>query len=92
MDKVFDDKELQVIEDLAGLFFKAEEIAAVLEVDPLEFTTLIIFGANPAHARFMKGWLEAEFKLRKSISDSASNGSNPAQNLMLQFLNNNKNA
>ncbi|MFZ4414288.1 MAG: hypothetical protein ACOYOV_14490 [Bacteroidales bacterium] len=92
MDFNFDEDQLQTIEDMAGLFFKTDEIAVVLEVDPLDFATLISFGGNPAHARFMKGWMEAEYKLRKSISDSAANGSNPAQNIMLDFLINNRNA
>ena len=92
MDFIFDEDQLQTIEDMAGLFFKAEEIAIVLEVDSFEFAAILLFGNNPAHARYMKGWMEAEFKLRKSISDSAANGSNPAQNLMLDFLNDNRNA
>jgi hypothetical protein len=92
MDFNFDEDQLQTIEDMAGLFFKTDEIAVVLEVDPIDFSAHILYGGNPAHARFMKGWMEAEYKLRKSISDSAANGSNPAQNIMLNFLNNNRNA
>ncbi|MFZ4413886.1 MAG: hypothetical protein ACOYOV_12450 [Bacteroidales bacterium] len=88
----YEENELKMIEELAGLFFKAEDIAVVLEIDPQEFSCEIKLGESEAAKVFARGWLNSERELRKSVYESAINGSNPAQLIMLEFNKNNKNA
>jgi len=88
----YTDDELDTIEQMAGLFFKPEEIALVLEIDPDDFSAEIKIGDNEASKRFNKGWLSSDIELRKSVYESATNGSNPAQIMMFELNKNNKNA
>lgn len=87
-----EEDELKMIEELAGLFFKTEEIAIVLEKDPEQFSCEIKLGESEASRIFTKGWMESERKIRQSIFDSAVNGSNPAQVIMLEYIKTNKHA
>ena len=82
--------ELAMIQEMAGLFFKAEEIAIVLEIDPQVFACEIKIGESEASRRYNMGWIASERELRKSVYESATNGSNPAQLIMFELNKSNK--
>ncbi|MFZ4413674.1 MAG: hypothetical protein ACOYOV_11360 [Bacteroidales bacterium] len=86
----YKESELQTIEELAALFFKPSEIAIVLEINAEEFVAEIKLEEGEAYRRYKKGWLTSEIELRKSVFESATNGSNPAQNMMLDYNKNNR--
>ena len=88
--KDFTEEELMQVETMAGLFFKPEEIAIACgwnaEITD-EFVQVLEF-QNSCHVlfqRYHKGRITAEIELRQSIKQAAANGSNPAQNTMLDF-------
>lgn len=84
------EEQLKEIENMASLFFTSEEIAQNLElegdrldyfVDVLECRNI----SNPIYKSYVKGRLSSEVELRKSIRQSALNGSSPSQQMMLTF-------
>jgi len=81
----YTEKELEIIEELSGLFFKPEDIAVILERNVEAFAAEIKLETGEAFSRFKKGWLTAEIELRKSVKESAINGSNPAQIIMFNL-------
>ena len=87
----FTEKELQTIEELASLFFSLKDIAIVLEKNPEEFISIINLEEGIAYSMYKKGWIASEIEIRKSLMESATNGSSPAQEMMLEINKNNKN-
>ena len=91
----FSEDQLKEIEDMAGLFFGAGDIAINLELNEEE-TELFGFQIDskntsfPAVAAYLKGRLTAEIVMRKAIKQSAQNGSSPSQQQMLNFLKDSK--
>lgn len=79
-------EQLDEIAVMSALFFKVEEIAANIEVDPEELKVLIQLKDGPAYIYYMKGRIQTEIELRTSIKQAAMNGSNPAQEQMINFL------
>jgi CO/xanthine dehydrogenase Mo-binding subunit len=79
------EEQTNEITQMAELFFNLDEIAANIEVDPDEFRTLILIRSGPAYDAYMKGWLRGEIPLRKAIAQAAANGSNPAQQMLLNM-------
>jgi hypothetical protein len=80
--------QLKEIEDMAGLFFSVEDIADNLELDESQLETLQLdmqLKRGQFYKAYRKGWLISEVKLRRSIEKAADNGSNPAQQMMLNF-------
>lgn len=88
----YKEDELQQIEEMGELFFSAADIAIILEIDPDKFISEIRMENTEAYKRYKKGWLTSEIKLRKSIMESAENGSNPAQQLMFEINKRNNHA
>ena len=85
--------QLNEVEEMAGLFFSVEDIADNLELDDQELEALqlnVQFKTGDFYKAYRKGWLISEVKLRKSIEKAAENGSNPAQQMMLNFQKNAK--
>jgi hypothetical protein len=58
-----------------------------LEVDPDEFSILIIAGNTPEAQAYAKGRLTTDMQLRAAILQSALNGSSPSQQLMKEYQN-----
>ena len=91
----FSSEQLKEIEDMAGLFFGAGEIAINLELNEYE-TELFGFridsrnSSYPEVAAYLKGRLTADIVMRKAIKQSAQNGSSPSQQQMLTFLKDSK--
>lgn len=84
------EEQLNMVEELAGLFFSPEMIAINLELneeDTERFCLLIQLKRTemPEVAAYYKGWLLAEISLRRAIKQSAMNGSSPSQAQMLNY-------
>ena len=81
-------EQLEEVKQMAGLFFSIRDIADNLELDE-ESLEKISADMQLRRGEFFKayrtGWLTSEIKLRKSIEQAAENGSNPAQQMMLNF-------
>jgi hypothetical protein len=79
---------------MASLFMTVKDIMICLELPPREeddFTEILEANYNhPLYKAYHKGRLGAEIELRQSIKMAALNGSNPAQNTMLNFNNQSK--
>ena len=80
--------QLSEIEEMAGLFFSIEDIADNLEMDEETLEQLLAqfhLKQGEFYKAYRSGWLKSEVKLRRSIEKAAENGSNPAQQMMLNF-------
>lgn len=79
------EKELEMIRKMAGLFYSPKEIAIIVEAPPEEFEAEIKCGTCPIFLAYMKGYLEADIDMRQSIMQSALNGSSPAQTMLREI-------
>lgn len=70
--------KLEMIEQLAGLFYTPREIAIILEVDPEDLDNEIASENGEIYTAYMKGYYKSDVELRKSITESALQGSSPA--------------
>ena len=87
--------QLDMVEEMAGLFFSPEDIAICLELTDLEceeFADGVAIKATrqPIVAAFHRGWLSGEVLLRKAIKQAALNGSSPSQQQLLNFQKENR--
>ncbi len=78
------------LENYASLMFTREEIAIILEVDPVELKGALKDGKNKASRAFQRGRLKREAEVRKGIFDLAQNGSSPAQAFAMKIIENAK--
>jgi hypothetical protein len=90
----FSEEQLEEVESMAALFMSVQDIMICLEL-PLyaedEFTEILEANYNhPLYKAYHTGRLNAEIELRTSIKMAALNGSNPAQNTMLNYNNQSK--
>ena len=79
------EEQINTIEEMAELFYSPEEIALNLEVEPEDLSVQVETKVGKIHAAYMRGWLKGDITLRQSIAKAAANGSNPAQQMMLNF-------
>lgn len=82
------EEQLSEIEEMAGLFFRVEDIADNLELSMEELEDLLLdvhLKQGDFYKAYRRGWLTSEVKLRKAIEKAAENGSNPAQQMLLDF-------
>jgi len=90
----FSEEQLEEVESMAALFMSVQDIMICLELSPIEqdnFTDILETEYNhPLYKAYHTGRLGAEIELRTSIKMAALNGSNPAQNTMLNFNNQSK--
>lgn len=84
------EEQFDTIEQMAELFYSPEEIAINLEVEPDDLRIQIQAKVGKLHATYMRGWLKGDISLRKGIAQAAANGSNPAQQMMLNIQQQNK--
>ena len=88
------DQQLEQLEILAGLFFSVRDILIALEIPVQEeehFTDIILYqNQHPVYITYNRGRLTAETQLRQAIRQAALNGSNPAQNTLLEFYSKSK--
>ena len=78
------------IETYASLMFTKEEIAVILEVDPVELKGLLQERESLVLKAFQRGRLKREAEVRKGIFDLAQNGSSPAQAFAMKIIENAK--
>ena len=78
------------VETYASLMFSKEEIAVILEVDPVQLVDLLEYQDNPVFRAFQRGRLKREAEVRKGIFDLAQNGSSPAQTFAMKLIDNAK--
>ena len=78
------------VETYASLMFSKEEIAVILEVDPVQLVDLLEDQDNPVFRAFQRGRLKREAEVRKGIFDLAQNGSSPAQTFAMKLIDNAK--
>ena len=88
-------EQLEMVEEMAGLFFSTEEIAICLEMSELEsdeFAEGVTCKATRQLivAAYLRGWLSGEVLLRKAIKQAALNGSSPSQQQLLNFQKENR--
>lgn len=84
------EEQLSLVEEMAGLFFPPEMIAINLELigdDREQFVIGVMTDHTeiPIVAAYFKGRLQSEIELRRSIKQSALNGSSPSQQMMENF-------
>lgn len=79
-------EDLNLIEELASYFFTPKEIAVMLDVEEESFLFSIEFHGSKISTAFLKGRLQSEMELRKSIIKLAKSGSSPAQTMSLELL------
>lgn len=82
------EEQLSEVEQMAGLFFKVEDVADNLQLSELELEEVLLdmqLKRGDFYHAYRKGWLCAQVKLRKQIEKAAENGSNPAQQMLLNF-------
>ena len=88
-------EQLDMVEEMAGLFFSPEDISICLELSELEsdeFADGVAFKATGKTivASYLRGWLSGEVLLRKAIKQAALNGSSPSQQQLLNFQKENR--
>ena len=88
-------EQLDMVEEMAGLFFSTDDIAICLEMNEQqgeEFAEGVICKATrqPIVAAYLRGWLSGEVLLRKAIKQAALNGSSPSQQQLLNFQKENR--
>ena len=77
--------QLQVINEMAELFYTFEHICINAELDPESYIEDFNNKAGDFYIAYVTGYLKGDMTLRKSIKTSADNGSHPAQQLLLKI-------
>jgi len=88
-------EQLEMVEEMAGLFFSPEDIAINLEMNDSECEAFVAGVTCKATgqaivAAYLRGWLSGEVMLRKAIKQAALNGSSPSQQQLLNFQKENR--
>ena len=86
-------EQLAEVEDMAQLFIEPQTICIAMDWDNeiLESFLLAIESLDSndiLYRAYFKGRITSEIELRRSIRQAAANGSNPAQETMLNFYKN----
>lgn len=79
-------EKLDMLEELGSYFFSISEAAIVLVVDEHELKELMSDKTSEAYKRYYKGFLMSTRDLREGILKMAKRGSNPAQKMLLDIL------
>ncbi|MBN8833770.1 MAG: hypothetical protein BGO53_08855 [Sphingobacteriales bacterium 39-19] len=85
MSASFSKKDLNLIEDLASVFFTEKETAIFMKIPWQIFEREIKNENSEIHLHYYSGWRQSEYALRKLILNSAKAGSTPAQNTMMDI-------
>ena len=80
------DEELQLLEELAAVFFTERQCAIVLEQDEKTFISAANSAISPIYKCYHKGRLKAIYEVRKNAFAMARNGSSPAQSFVEKLL------
>ena len=75
---ILTEKQLKEIENFGAVFFEAEKIAYIMELDPEELKKEFEDVNTPGCKAYMKGMLMSEYALRVSEIELAKRGSSEA--------------
>jgi len=78
--------DLQQLEEFGSIALPLSDVAVILQVNPEELHAACSEPTSLEYQRYQAGFLRLKAELRKSIKDSAIQGSNPAQTLMIRFI------
>ncbi len=79
-------EQLEQIENLAYRLLSPHDISIVLEVNTLDLCDAIHEEGTPEHQAFYRGYLKQVIEQRDALIRSAQNGSNPAQEELIRFI------
>jgi hypothetical protein len=77
---------LDDLEKMGAAFLSVKECAIALEVDEVEFNKLMMNRNSEVFRRYWKGVLNAKVKHVKNVSDLATRGSSPAQQMIQKMI------
>ena len=80
------EEELQLLEELAAVFFTERQCAIVLEQDEKAFLSAASSPISPIYKCYPKGRLNAIYEARKNAFAMARHGSSPAQSFVEKLL------
>lgn len=78
--------DLTQLEEFGSIALPLADVAVILQVNLDELHAACSEPTSPEYQRYQAGFLRLKAELRKSIKESAIQGSNPAQNLMIRFV------
>ncbi len=79
------EEQLSEVEQMGELFYSIDDIADNIGVDAEELAAVMELRAGKVWEAYRRGWLKGDLALRRSIAKAAENGSNPAQQMMLNL-------
>ncbi len=79
-------EELKELESFAALFFTLQELAIIMQVEEAALKSELRKPDSVIGAAIQRGRLLQEAKLRQSIIDLATQGSSPAQAIVLKII------
>ena len=82
------EEQLESVRQAGVLLIPPTLVAINLEVDEMDFLVDIRTPGTPIHRAYYAGYLNQLTETRVAIIKSAQNGSNPAQQEMLKFIQN----
>lgn len=89
-ENLYNETELEAIEELAAHGFTVEQIDCIIpkknECSSHVTLNLLLDKNSFLNARYEKGFLESELKIRQRIFLDAQHGSSPAQALAVKIL------
>lgn len=80
-------EQLTQLEQLANVFFSITECATIMEISTAELNIAVNEPNSPEHKAYYKGFFQGQYEVRKSIKEMAERGSNPAQTLIQELIN-----
>jgi hypothetical protein len=79
--------QLAMIEDMAAHFMKPSDIAIMIGMKEDEFSEAIHDTSCEIYSRYQKGKITSIMELRRKIVKMAKNGSPQAEQLVVEFIN-----
>lgn len=79
-------EELASLTEFAKCYLSIEELAEIMECDVLDFRELSEQKGSTISKAIRKGRLQAKAEVQKALLISATNGSSPAQEKMLNIM------
>lgn len=80
------DKQLELLRRMGSVFFSYKKCAVALEVDEVEFFKEMKNKKSTAFKNYYSGFFTAELKHREGVIEIADRGSNPAQQMVKEFI------
>lgn len=78
--------DLLQLEEFGSIALPLDDVAVILQVNPEELHAACSEPTSLEHQRYNAGFLRLKAELLKSIKESATQGSNPAQTIMIRFI------